>query len=68
MTLEQAMNAGYQFTSHGGTDPAPEVAKAIPRAEIVAEIARIAPLLARDHISCVRTMFLTRVLSLTPPP
>jgi len=67
LTIKQAMIQGYNHAIRGGVDPAPEAAALLSRAEITAEIARMAPLLDRDHISRVRTTFLERVLSLTPP-
>jgi len=65
--LETHLAAGYRFAMHGGPDPAPACAAAIPRAELVAELARVQPMLERDHISRVRSAFIERVLTLPHP-
>lgn len=64
MTLEQHLAAGYKHASHGGTDPAPEVAKAVPRETLTAEAARLDAVKDRCHISRVRLKFIQRVLAL----
>jgi hypothetical protein len=67
MTLREHLLAGYHHAAHGGPDPAPATRAEIPAADLQAEMARLAPVLKRDHISRVWTDYMRRVLDLPPP-
>jgi len=64
MTLSEYLAAGYQHARGNAPDPARACADEIPRADLDAELKRLAPPLDRDHISRVKADFIRGVMAL----